>query len=227
MGKTRKLPKLNPTDDIETGTYVLDEPMRPIRDVAMMLGIGRTRVVQQEQSALQKLRSTLAAVGVTALSSLDDVSFDRLETLLRPIQEEVAKKRQPMPYDPRQGWLPVTAIRSLNGGTEAPEEVARAYQFLKRSHQDEVRPPLLISLPRGTCSLFRIEAAGVYANKLQLRCWPKRTDKFAVSNFTQYCCTAIVDSEFAVDAQGEFDVPVLVCAIVSARKPNGNSGPQR
>jgi hypothetical protein len=203
-------------DEAEEDIYISDDAMRPIREVAMKLGIGRTRVVQVEQAALARARSLLAKAGI---NSLDDLGHSSVELASGNAQgvSRGAEKGSGKLYQARHGWLRVRTIHSLNGGSEAVRDIVTAYQILKRLHEQQVRPPLLVSLSNGVATLSRIEAVAESEQHLHLRCWPRKSGKYSIQGLEGAPCTAIVESEFGHDRDGDFDIPILMCAIVSAR----------
>lgn len=203
------------SEPIEKLGSLLGNPMMPIRDVAMVTGIGRTRVVQIEQKALKKLRQAFASLNVTTQSGFENLSDERIDHLV--------SRNGPSPdisrdlYPPESGWLAVTKIRSINGGCEEMREVVRAYQLLKRANEDIFRPPVLISTGQGIVSKFRMEAAAEYRGVAYIRWWPTRGRSASAARQVGYPVTLIVESEFGRDHAGDFDIPVVVCVVISAR----------
>ncbi len=189
------------------------------RDIGAKLGIGRARVLFHEQAALAKLRKAFEKLGIR-----NDESFicthsrdlkAALETFNRPHPRQGAHE----PYAAQHGWLAVDRVKSINDGSEAIEDVVRAYQFLKRDHDENVHPPLIIKTDIYNSDSYTIEAAAIHNGLMRIRCWPtKRGESRSVKHLTEFTCTAIVESEFASDEKGRFDIPIFICAIISSLK---------
>lgn len=185
-----------------------DDGFRSHREIANILGIGRARVLHQEHEALRKLRATLLREEFASVrssgqkeKSTSDDHRDRAKGL----------------YSVTNGWLQVSQIVSLNNGSTDREDVVRAYRFLKESHELIVKPPAIISTAHGTVVPYTVEAVAEHQSMLHVRCWPKKSASRSVKPLSAYPCTAIVESEFDRDERGSFDIPVLLCIIVSAR----------
>ena len=194
--------------------------LMPIRDVAAKLGIGRTRVVQLEKSAVRKLRGVFQRLGVQSIEGLECVSDKHIDNVIAGIMAGSQSKALE-PYRLTSGWLTAGSIRSMNGGSEDPQDIAQAFQYFKKNHESIVHPPVLISADAGVCSPFHVGAAAFYEESLRLRLWPLTSGRFSVAAIQAMHLTVIVDSVFASDSDGVFDVPILMCAIISTRpKPS-------
>jgi len=191
------------------------QPMRTVREVASLLGIGRTRVVQLEQSALSKLRRACSRAGISSPEALVASPARRVGggAGLTP------KRRR---WNTADAWLDITRIRSLNGGSEAAEDIVRAFRFLKESTDVRIAPPVLLSTPEGLLSQFRVAGLSQAGDVVTIRCWPRVSGGLYARALEGLPCTAIVESEFGVDDDGEFDVPLLICVIVSTRGASMN-----
>ena len=193
-----------------------DEPLTH-RDIAMRLGIGRARVFYHEQCALEKIRKLFAASGVKNAEDFDSIGPRELTEAMKTLRR-TKQRQESEQYSPQHGWLTVHRIRSINDGSESVEDVVRAYQFLKLDHDAAVRPPVLVSTPNGVESLYRVEAAtAIDDGTMKLRCWPTTGEPRTVTHLLNMTCTAIVESEFDSDEQGDFDIPILICTILSSR----------
>ncbi len=168
---------------------------RPIREVAAILGVGRSRIFNLEHGSLMKIRTACLREGIVNAEDFQSAS-------------------------PQHGWLTVSCVLSLNGGSVSVEDIVRAFQLLKQSHSKIVRPPVLISDSKGTRISYRIETVANFEGAMRIRCWPvrKKTARRSVAKFFGVRCTAIVDSVFDSDREGPFNVPILVAAIVSASR---------
>jgi hypothetical protein len=182
------------------------------REIAELLGIGRARVFFHEKEALKKIRKALSAAGIHST-----IDFERIP--IRSSGRGALLKPQPIvpqleaQYSSQHGWVRVHKIVSINGGSECVEDVVRAYRFLKDRHESIVRPPVIIKAM--TCSSYVIQAAAEHEGRLKVRCWPVDGSPRSVSHLELMRCTAIVESEFATDERGDFDVPILMCLILS------------
>lgn len=186
------------------------------RDIASVLGIGRARVFFHEKMALQKLRNAMIGAGIQTLDELALLSPSEFRRFLSSFPPD--RSRLSDPFSPQHGWLGVHRIVSLNGGSEDANDVSRAFQYLKHDHERDVRPPVLVNNPNGLTNPYRIEAATVHEGVLRIRCWPNSNRlRRTVTGLVDHPCTAIVESIFDSDGEGEFDVPILVCAIIAAR----------
>lgn len=188
-------------------------PLRTHREIADLLGIGRGRVFNLEQDALRKLRTALADVGV---SSLYDFSAVPTIHVLEPPAQNLAGKVEP--FSPAHGWLSVSRIVSINDGSVDALDVARAYQFLKERHDTLMRPPVIVR-SSGVHAEYVIQAAKLHEGVLHIRCWPQtKHHRRSVAHLIEHPCTVVVESEFSADERGHFDIPIMVCAVVSEPK---------
>jgi hypothetical protein len=198
------------TDMLSADVYDEFAPVLSHRQVAMRLGIGRARVFYQEKVALEKIRNFLKENGIASQfdleeKSLPEVSGDDTETSIGAA------------LSPFHGWLTVTRIVSLNDGMTHPGEVTQAYQLIKESHDALMRPPLLITDGWGIRNPYRIEAAAFNGGFLHVRAWPVKNAPRTVADLVGLPCVAVVESIFDRDDDGEFDIPLLTCVVVSAR----------
>jgi hypothetical protein len=198
------------TDILSDQVYGDFAPVMSHRQVATKLGIGRARVFYQEKVALEKIRSFLRGNGITS-------PYDLEEKLLPDVPGDDDKKSVGAAFSPFHGWLPATRIVSLNDGITHPAEVAQAYQLIKESHDALMRPPLLVSDGWGIRNPYRIEAAAFHSGFLYVRAWPVKNAPRTVADLVGLPCTAVVESIFDSDDDGEFDIPLLTCVVVSAR----------
>lgn len=183
-----------------------------------MLGIGRARVFYHEQCAIKKLRNLLFAKGIQNVGEFEDTP-----SLALPPQRGGGHERGVVRgrHSPANGWLRVTRIMSVNDGSTEPLDVALAYRYLKERNEKLVRPPVLVCGEDGSEFQYVVQAADVHDEHLCLRCWPVNGRPRTVANIAVGRCTAIVESEFGTDAEGSFDVPILLCVLVSSRSEEG------
>lgn len=183
------------------------------REIADVLGIGRARVFYHEQCALEKMRNLLVANGIRSSWQLEETPAlgIRHNSHVKTIEEKTRV------FSPLHGWLEVNQVMSLNNGSTSPEDVARAYRFLKESHEKLVRPPVLVCGAYGARTEYFVQAADLGKGSLRLRCWPVAGAPRTVAGLLDRSCTAIVESEFDEDENGPFDVPILLCVLVSGR----------
>ena len=186
------------------------------REIGATLGIGRARVFYQEQVALKKIRSALSSQGISCRSDFEAVPALRIEECTEPFPAPGVER-----FSPLHGWLRVSRIISLNAGCIEAPEVAESFKLLKLAHEHLLRPPLLVATSTGLVTPYRIEAAGVHAATLFVRCWPTASAPRTVAALSSYSCTAIVESIFDTDERGDFDVPLIDCVIVAAREAKG------
>ena len=200
----------------------LGAPLRTHREIALSLGIGRARVFNLEQSALTKLRAALQSVGIADENSFFESRRSVFDQALSAVPRSAAcDKPPPSPFSPNHGWLGVDRIASLNGGSEDEEDVARAYTLLKERQQNLLRPPVLVKRGGAVDEPYTVEAAAQQEGQLLLRCWPQeKGGPRSVASLSDMHTTALVESVFDEDETGPFDVPVLLCVILSPRRPD-------
>jgi hypothetical protein len=186
------------------------------REIGAQLGIGRARVFFHEHSAIKKMRKALASQGIECQADLECVPVLRAFVQSKPPQRQLLER-----FSSLHGWLRADRIVSLNAGCNEVLEIAEAFKLLKLAHENLVRPPLLLTTPEGVKEPYRIEAVGVRAGALFVRCWPNACAPRTVAALTSFPCTVIVESIFDRDAQGDFDIPLIDCVIVSAREAEG------
>jgi len=180
------------------------------REVGRLLGVGRARVFYQEKTALQRLRDVFETQGIQTPTDF----YEAPNIIVSECDDETAAAPS---YSPLHGWLTVQRIISLNDGTTEPGEVATAYQYLKEIQETLMRPPLLVTSGGGVTTPYRIEATAFDCGMLRVRAWPVLKVSRSVQALVDYPCTAIVESICDADDSGDFDVPLLVCIIVSQR----------
>lgn len=193
------------------------EPALTHREIGTLLGIGRARVFYHEQTALQKLRRLLRKSGVESPSQFEcvPVPVDRGRNCQARAARTVSVHGS---YSPHHGWLPITQIISLNVGSRDIVDIIRAFRFLKETNERAVRPSVFVSTPSGMKSPYRVEAVAETEGTLRVRCWPTARASRSVADLSNYPATAILESEFDKDDHGEFDVPILLCVMVSTRR---------
>jgi hypothetical protein len=182
------------------------------REIADLFGIGRARVFFHEREALKKLRRAMESVGINNPSDFDLIAIGldgrpRLAGRARPERKAQAR------FSPQHGWLRVARIVSINQGSEEVEDVVRAFHFLKQSHESLVRPPVMIKSKKVTP--YIIQAVADHHGAMMVRCWPRNHRVRTVAHLQTLQCTAIVESEFDSDCEGNFDIPILLCIILS------------
>jgi len=183
------------------------------RQIGALLGIGRARVFYHEKEALRKLRRLLEIAGIHQPQDFESVSLatERAKSVVQP---QGIPKAEQQRYSPLHGWLRVNRIISINGGSEEVEDVVRAFLFLKERHETLVRPPVIIR--NKSESHYVIQATAQEASHLWVRCWPKNgSAPRTVAQLVSKRCSVIVESEFGEDDQGAFDIPVVICIILS------------
>jgi hypothetical protein len=181
------------------------------REIAERLGIGRARVFYHEQEALKKMKRALEGAGIRAAEEFELVPLPRGGN--GAVCARSKAEPAPLQFSPQHGWLKVNRILSLNGGSESVEDVVRAFRFLKQSHEVLLRPPVIIRPNRQR--RYVVQAAADYRDAMMIRCWPTGHEPRSVTHLAPMRTTAIVQSEFASDSSGAFDVPILICVILS------------
>jgi hypothetical protein len=182
------------------------------REIADLFGIGRARVFFHEREALKKLRRAMESFGIHNPSDFDLIAIGH------DVRPRVAGRYRPEPtaqarFSPQHGWLRVARIISINQGSEEVEDVVRAFHFLKQRHESLVRPPVLIKSKKET--RYIIQAVAENQGAMMVRCWPRNHRVRTVAQLQTLQCTAIVESEFDSDCEGNFDIPILLCIILS------------
>ena len=189
-------------------------------EIAHTLGIGRARVFYQEQSAIKKLRDAFARQGIKSLSDFYNLDFKSLpegfvNELANSIRPRSSKESQ---LSPLHGWLKASQILSLNKGKTEPREITCAFNLLKQDHPAEVAPPVFAFMndEAGVAS-YRVEALAERDDKCYFRCWPIGNNTRSVKHLSGCCSTLIVESEFGEDENGQFEIPILLCGLLSSR----------
>lgn len=182
------------------------------REIADLLGIGRARVFFHEKEALKKLRRALEAAGIQSPMDFDAIPISRTGGG-SPLEKGQVAAQTGRQFSSQHGWLTVNRIVSINDGSESVEDVVRAFRFLKARHEAIVRPPVIVKSHVNIS--YVIQATAEHEGNLKVRCWPEDGSPRTVSHLEKRRCTAIVESEFDADGDGEFDVPILMCVILS------------
>jgi hypothetical protein len=182
------------------------------REIADLFGIGRARVFFHEREALKKLRRAMERVGIYSPIDFDLIAIRR-DGCLAPVGGSPRARKAKPQFSPQHGWLKVTRIVSVNRGSEEVEDVVRAFHFLKQRHESLVRPPVMIKSRNETP--YVIQAVAEHHGAMMVRCWPNNHRVRTVAHLQTLRCTAIVESEFDSDREGSFDIPILLCVILS------------
>ena len=191
-----------------TGEHVV----RSHRQIAEMLGIGRARVFYLEHQAMDKIKKIFLDSGIERFSDIDEVPVLKLPP---EVVDQVPQER----FSPQHGWLKCDSVVSLNEGSVCVDDVVRSYRFLKELHDELMRPTVVIKNNLDVRRSFVIQAVGEENGDLFVRCWPEsKNSKRSVRDLCDLRCTVIVESEFGVDVKGDFDIPVIVCVILSEKK---------
>jgi len=208
----------------EDGGTALSAPLRSHREIARMLGIGRARVFFHEDRALTRIRAALDYAGVSGLDELLNASPGAFGRVIRFLKENTPVTVASQPFSPQHGWLAVDRVVSTNGGTENAMDIKLAYQFFKERHETLFRPPVLVSSANGYTTKYVVQAVDASNNSLRVRCWPAKDGvPRTVGDLTDLHCVALVESEFGSDESGDFDIPLLICLVVSHRGPSSQS----
>ena len=180
-----------------------------IREIAMLLGISRSRVVQIEQVAIAKIRNFLKYQGIEKRDQFDILPVDSI--LTNPFTKNSFKERPCRKRKDSKIWIPVTTITSINSGSVTPWDVVRAFAFIRGQRKHEKLP----YTPVFHCIKGKVEEVGYITglnveSETLLVCIVKHhvhLDSKAFVNITR--SVAIVDSIFDTDQDGNFDIPIL------------------
>jgi len=190
-----------------------------IREVAALLGISRSRVIQIEQKAMEKLRYRLTADGFGSTDDFDEGGF--LPEPGRVRASEVGCQRE---EDRREelfagpGWFRVDQIVCINGGDVDPAEVSMSFAFLSGQRRNEklVRIPFILATPSEARVGGYVNGANVAKKTLRIHVSMEPKDEKSFTCLAKRTVTAIVETHAGLDGCREFRVPVLLCVIVSA-----------
>jgi len=198
----------------------LGAPVRTHREVANLLGIGRATVYYQEKAALARIHAAFEAAGIGSIQSLGEAPPQVFERVITFLAKNAPQSAHAEPFAAQHGWIRVDRILSINDGSNSATDVRMAYQFLKPRHERLLRPPVLVATSHGYDSRYVVQAVDEHEGALRVRCWPARPGvSRSVAPLTELSCTALVESERGSDRGGHFDIPLLVCVIVSHRRP--------
>lgn len=186
-------------------------------EVGQQLGVGRGRVYNLETAAMRKLKSAFGSVGVASIEEFQLVDKNAFDSALDQLPNVVHSRSGR--YASSSGWLVVDRVVSLNEGSEEPVDVARAYVYLKERNEKIVRPPLYTVRDGQSVEDYVVQGAVVYEGALRVRAWPVSDASRSVRGLEQYRVTALVESVFAKDSRGPFDIPVLVCVFAAMSRP--------
>lgn len=190
-----------------------------IREVAALLGISRSRVIQIEQKAIQKLRSRLTDAGFQSTDDLDDVGFlpdPRRARLSQDTSQHEEDRRDELFTGP--GWFRVDQIVCINGADVDPVDVSMSFAFLSGQRRNEklVKIPFILAAPSEARVGGFVNGANVSKNSLRVHVSLETKDAKELMGFPERKVTAIVETHAGQDGFGEFRVPVLLCVIASA-----------
>lgn len=190
-----------------------------IREVAALLGISRSRVIQIEQKAMAKLKARLACAGGDSPDEFTD-----LIALPKPCGSARPTKQIPDDDAWREslfsgpGWLKADQIVCTNDSNETdPSDIALSFAFLSGQRRNEklVKIPVIAA---GTTQVRVVgHVNGVNAVNKSLRIHMSLTAENLSAGLDLSACgvTAITETHSGTDGHGPFSVPVLVSVIVS------------
>jgi hypothetical protein len=176
-----------------------------IRETAMILGIGRARVVQLEQRILQRFRELFLRLNITSIDELENIP---LEVLLGQL-EKLPKTIDPDPFQSRLGWVPVNSILSLNHGSTNVVDILNVFHYFKPKYESILRPKVFSIVDGVITPCFRIEALGYRDGKILARIWPLSGRVTSEFDFTSVSLRLFTESVFSRDEGGAFDVPIV------------------
>ena len=190
-----------------------------IREVAALLGISRSRVIQIEQVAMQKLRSRLAEAG---FRSSDDFGDGVFLPDSEPAKYSCVDSRSD--DDGREelfagkGWFRVDQIVCINGADVDPVDVSMSFAFLSGQRRNEkvVKIPFLLAAPMEARVGGFVNGANVSNSRLLVHVSLGSEDSQELNVFTGRKVTAIVETHAGEDGFGAFRIPILLCVIASA-----------
>jgi hypothetical protein len=190
-----------------------------IREVAALLGISRSRVIQIEQKAMAKLKARLAFAGVDSPDEFtDSIALPKPCGAARPttqIQDDDAWRES---LFSGAGWLKADQIVCTNDSNETdPSDIALSFAFLSGQRRNEklVKIPVIVA---GTTQVRVVgHVNGVNAVNRSLRIHVTQSASNSVDEIDLSACrvTAITETHSGEDGHGAFCVPVLVSVIAS------------
>jgi hypothetical protein len=183
---------------------------RSLKEVGVLLGIGRARVWFHEKQAIKKLRTSLQLQGITSSDAFAECYVAKGGGAREEVRLPPEKR-----FSPDNGWLPVDRIRSLNDGSASVEEVVRAFRFLKERNEELVRPPAFARLGRSWRRDYCVQAMDEHRGRLMVRLWPTGKASRAVRDYVRMSCTVVVESVFDSDDLGHFDVPLTLAVALT------------
>ncbi|RLT08540.1 MAG: hypothetical protein DWI24_10775 [Planctomycetota bacterium] len=199
------------TQTNENSLHDLNKSGMSQREIAFKLGIGRARVFYLEKQALSKIKSVLHTSGVEKISDIEN-------SIIAGMSQKTYKNPKLEPYSSLHGWLSVDRIISLNKGSIDVTDIVRSYKFLKESHEVLLRPSIIIKDTK--CDIkYCVQAVAEFNSQLYIRCWPteKRVSR-SVKHLSDRKINLFTKSIFDKDINGDFDIPLIMCCIVS-KKP--------
>jgi hypothetical protein len=189
-----------------------------VREVAVLLGISRSRVIQIEQKAIEKISRLLLSKGINSIGSLEDKVLNLDKQMNEP--EESLAVRYLDGKSSWRTWLTVSRIISLNGGSENPWDITRAFAFLRGQRKNEKLPwpQIFETSNRNLKEIAKVNGMRVINNSLNVCMRSLSCNNLDNQNYLKATMLIIVESEFGEDNIGEFDIPIIKCAILSQKK---------
>ncbi len=171
------------------------------REIAVALGLSRSRVFFIEKLGLLKLKKQLSNDGVRNVNDFQEFRYVSSRSF------NIGRENQSSRSSELNDWIAIDSIISLNSGSVSPIDISRAFNFLRLKNESVVSAPIqFMNLPKAKNN-FRVSAVTNAVNgKLMVKIYP-RIDRSRIVG----CRTiAWVESIFDSDQNGQFDVPLLM-----------------
>lgn len=188
-----------------------------IREVAALLGISRSRVIQIEHQAIAKLRARLAFAGVDSLADFTDsmplpnsCGFARATSQI----QENDGWRESLFSGP--GWLKADQIVCTNDGNETdPSDIALSFAFLSGQRRNEklVKIPVIAAGTTQARVFGHVNGVNAVNSSLRIHITPDIANINYEIDLSACRVTAITEAHSGIDCHGSFCVPVLVSVI--------------
>jgi hypothetical protein len=190
-----------------------------IREVAALLGISRSRVIQIEQQAMAKLKARLAYSGADSPDDFtDSISLPKACGSTRanaPTQDDDAW-RESLFAGP--GWLKADQIVCTNDNNETdPSDIALSFAFLSGQRRNEklVRIPVIAAGTTQVRVVGHVNGVNAVNSSLRIHVTSATANLNDEIDLSACRVTAITETHSGSDGHGSFCVPVLVSVIAS------------
>ena len=188
-------------------------PELTLKEVGMLMGVSDHVVFLAERSAMRQLRQYFKENKIETSRDLLSKEFTKSSGLSQSFANDG--------YSSRHGWFVLDTVKSLNGGSESAIDTTITFGLLRLSVGLKFRPQLFFGSPQGSeySQVGYVEGMVRFGSRCLVRC-PELRAYLRKTKTKTVIITAVVESEFGTDADGEFELPVLQFVFASAANPD-------